>query len=198
MLFVGIFIKKSYIFSVSTLTIFLSCFLKECNIDFFSDKILFIISTFLLSSCDSIFFCSVLVCRLSINITCRFLWLEGSGFGFSVGSVSVTVLVFCWHISFTYGRAKAGRPARTYIQQLCEDTGCSPEDLPDAVNDREKWRERVRDIRACGTTWWWWWFVRAFPIFQGQKTKLSLLFPNLVSESLACCLTFSDFSPDFY
>ena len=27
----------------------------------------------------------------------------------------------------TYGRAKAGRPARTYIQQLCEDTGCSPE-----------------------------------------------------------------------
>ena len=55
----------------------------------------------------------------------------------------------------TNGRAKAGRPARTYIQQLCEDTGCSPEDLPEAMNDREKWRERVRDIRACGTTWWW-------------------------------------------
>ena len=45
-----------------------------------------------------------------------------------------------------YGRAKAGRPARTYIQQLCEDSGCSPEDLPEAMNDREKWRERVRDI----------------------------------------------------
>ena len=52
----------------------------------------------------------------------------------------------------TYGRAKAGRPARTYIQQLCEDTGCSPEDVPEAMNDREKWRERVRDIRASGTT----------------------------------------------
>ena len=52
----------------------------------------------------------------------------------------------------TYGRAKAGRPARTYIQQLCEDMGCSPEDLPEAMNDREKWRERVRDIRASGTT----------------------------------------------
>ena len=38
----------------------------------------------------------------------------------------------------TYGRAKAGRPARTYIQQLCEDTGCSPEDLLEAMNDREK------------------------------------------------------------
>ena len=47
-----------------------------------------------------------------------------------------------------YGRAKAGRPARTYIQQLCEDTGCSPQDLPEVMNDREKWRERVRDIRA--------------------------------------------------
>ena len=55
-----------------------------------------------------------------------------------------------------YGRAKAGRPAQIYIQQLCEDTGCSPEDLSETMNDREKWRERVRDIRACGTTWWWW------------------------------------------
>ena len=52
----------------------------------------------------------------------------------------------------TYGCAKAGRPARTYIQQLCEDTGCNPEDLPEAMNDREKWRERVRDIRAGGAT----------------------------------------------
>ena len=55
-----------------------------------------------------------------------------------------------------YGQAKAGRPARTYIQQLCEDTGCCPEDLPEVMNDREKWRERVRDIRTSGTTWWWW------------------------------------------
>ena len=52
----------------------------------------------------------------------------------------------------THGRAKAGRPARTYIQQLCEDTGCCPEDLPEAMNDREKWQEMVRDIRATSTT----------------------------------------------
>ena len=51
-----------------------------------------------------------------------------------------------------YRQANAGRPARTYIQQLCEDTGCSPEDLPEAMNNREKWREWVRDIRASGTT----------------------------------------------
>ena len=39
-----------------------------------------------------------------------------------------------------YGQAKAGRLPRTYIQQLCEDTGCSPKDLPEVMNDREKWR----------------------------------------------------------
>ena len=32
----------------------------------------------------------------------------------------------------THGRAKARRPARTFFQQLCEDTGCCPEDLPRA------------------------------------------------------------------
>ena len=57
--------------------------------------------------------------------------------------------VLLWNL--TYGRAKPGRPARTYLQQLCEDTGCSPEDLPKSMNDREEWRERVRDIRACDT-----------------------------------------------
>ena len=54
----------------------------------------------------------------------------------------------------TYGRAKAGRPARAYIHQLCEDTA----DLPEAMNDRKKWWERVRDIRSSGTTWWRWLF----------------------------------------
>ena len=67
----------------------------------------------------------------------------------------------------THGRAKAGRPARTYIQQLCEDTGCCPEDLPESMNDKEKWRERVRDIRATSTTWWWWWQFRIFVLLGG-------------------------------
>ena len=90
----------------------------------------------------------------------------------------------------TYGRAKAGRPkkARTYMQQLCEDTGCSFEDLPEAMDDREKWRERVRDIRASGTTSWSWWFyqlqlktkalVRKFEriVIKFYKKNVSLLF----------------------
>ena len=58
----------------------------------------------------------------------------------------------------SHGRAKAGRRARTDIQQLCVDTGCSPEDLPKAMDDSEVWRKRVRNIRADSRTWWWWWW----------------------------------------
>ena len=68
----------------------------------------------------------------------------------------------------THGRVKAGQPARTYIQQLCEDVGCSPGDLLEAMNDREGWRERVKDIRADGMTRWWWFKVI------GNLDKLSL------------------------
>ena len=79
----------------------------------------------------------------------------------------------------TYGRAKARRPPRTYIQQLCEDTGCSPEDLPEAMNDREKWQERVRDIRVCGTTWWWWWWYWLYLDFVLISSKITLLYWHL-------------------
>ena len=74
----------------------------------------------------------------------------------------------------THGRAKAGRPARTYIQQLCEDTGCCPEDLPRAMNDREEWRERVRDIRAASTIWWWWWLLFIIRYLFANITALKL------------------------
>ena len=47
----------------------------------------------------------------------------------------------------SHQRAKAGHPARTYIQQLCIDTGCSLKDLLEAMDDREGW---------WGDPWWWW------------------------------------------
>ena len=60
----------------------------------------------------------------------------------------------------SHRRAKTGRPARTYIQQLCADTGCSLKDLPEAMDHREGWWERVREIRGGGTTRWWWrWYI---------------------------------------
>ena len=53
----------------------------------------------------------------------------------------------------SHGRAKAGRPARTYIQQLCVDTGCSSEGPMEAIDDRDEWRGvRVRDIHAGEVT----------------------------------------------
>ena len=85
-----------------------------------------------------------------------------------------------------YGQAKGGWPARTYIQQLCEDTGCSPEDLPEAMNDREKCRERVRDIRASGTTWWWranvvMLFKMIVNVISGAQSAGAVEYPNWVS-----------------
>ena len=49
----------------------------------------------------------------------------------------------------SHGRTKAGQPARTYRQQFCADTGCNPEDLPEIMDEREGWQERVRDIHAA-------------------------------------------------
>ena len=60
--------------------------------------------------------------------------------------------ILLWTLS--HDRTKEGRPTWTYIQQLCDDTGWSPGDLPEAMNNSEGWRERVRDIRADGTRWW--------------------------------------------
>ena len=59
----------------------------------------------------------------------------------------------------SHGQAKAERPARTDIQQLCADTGSNLEDLLGPMDDRERWQERVREIHASSTTWWWWWHI---------------------------------------
>ena len=61
--------------------------------------------------------------------------------------------VHLWTLS--HGRAKAGRPTRTYIQQLRADRGCSPEEQPEAMDDRKGWRGRVKAIHADGATWWY-------------------------------------------
>ena len=84
----------------------------------------------------------------------------------------------------THGRAKAGRPARTYIQQLCEDMGCCPEDLPRAMNDREEWRERVRDIRATSATSWW------LLLLILTSTCLGLFYAKIFKNRIHCTFLF--------
>ena len=44
----------------------------------------------------------------------------------------------------SHGRTKFGRITRTYIQQLCANTGCRLEDITRAMDE---WRERVRETR---------------------------------------------------
>ena len=70
----------------------------------------------------------------------------------------------------------------TYIQHLCEDTGCSPEDLPEAMNNREKWLARVREILARGTTWYIYIYIYIVVIGWCLRFSLSLS----LSLSLSC------------
>ena len=60
--------------------------------------------------------------------------------------------IFLWTPSPS--RAGVGHPLRTYLQQLCTDTGCSLEDLPNAMDDRDEWQERFREIHASSMTRW--------------------------------------------
>ena len=81
------------------------------------------------------------------------------------------------------GLAKAGRPVRTYIQQLWANTGCYPEDLPETMDNREAWRERVREIRADSEIWWRWWVFSSEPLYTNVlitfKIIFCFLFPQL-------------------
>ena len=48
-------------------------------------------------------------------------------------------------MTFFYGHASVGRLARIYLHQLCVDIGYSLENLPEAIDDRDKWRESGRE-----------------------------------------------------
>ena len=46
------------------------------------------------------------------------------------------------------------------------------------MNDRKKWREIVRDIRAGGTTWWWWWLFIIRNMKTNAQRRLNLTIKN--------------------
>ena len=62
--------------------------------------------------------------------------------------------VFQWTPS--HGRASVKRLTRTYLQKLCTDTGCSLEDLTEAIDDKDEWWQResvcVREISTNSMT----------------------------------------------
>ena len=78
--------------------------------------------------------------------------------------------ILLWTLS--HGWAKAGQLARTYIQQLCADTGYSLEDLLGAMDDRDGWWEKVKEICASSTTWWWWWYMSYYEHLTLMVNKL--------------------------
>ena len=111
-----------------------------------------------LSVCLSLSLCPCLS-HLRISIyPCIYVWFVGWVLYRYLLPNSVYIYIFVELISnvqlwtSSLGRAKAERPARTYIQQLCVDKGCSSEYLPEGMDDRKGWRERVKDIHADGAT----------------------------------------------
>ena len=48
----------------------------------------------------------------------------------------------------THGRTSVGRPALNYINQLADDIGCLPQELPSLMQERGNWKGRVDEIRV--------------------------------------------------
>ena len=95
-----------------------------------------------------------------ITKTIKVRWTRHAGHSWrSKGELISDILL--WNPS--HGRTKAGQPARTYIQQLCADTGCILEELLGAKDDSDRRWERVRDIRTGSATSWWWWNLLKSP-----------------------------------
>ena len=63
-------------------------------------------------------------------------WWKGHA-GYCWGSRDELISdVLLWIL--TYGRVSVGQPAKTYLYQACMDTGCSFEDLLEAMDDRDR------------------------------------------------------------
>ena len=77
----------------------------------------------------------------------------------------------------SHGRANVEQLVRTYLPQLCTNTGCRQGDPPKAIDDRDEWRGTVEEIRARRYTrwwwwwWWWWWKLHIRQVWAGKKNN---------------------------
>ena len=55
-------------------------------------------------------------------------------------------LLLLW--SPSRGRRRVGHPAITYIDQICRDKGCLPNDLPALLQDCDGWHDKLMNARA--------------------------------------------------
>ena len=93
----------------------------------------------------------------------------------------------------SHGHDSIGRLTRTYLQQFCTDTGWSLEDQPEAMDDRNEWRKRIKRVCAGIVNWLlllftpWEFFTSAladgFSLeFEWQRVSLSHQDPSHYSE----------------
>ena len=102
-----------------------------------------------------------------ITKTIQIRWTRHAGHCWRSGDKLVTDVIL-WIPS--YGRAKVGRPARTYIQQLCANTEYRLENLLGAIDDIDEWWERVREIHIGSMTWWF--CTNTYSCFFGNRVSL--------------------------
>ena len=67
------------------------------------------------------------------------------------GEVKTRLLAMCCYGYPIHGRRSRGRPVKTFVDQLMEDTSCNYKELPNAMMNREEWRVRVNQCRASPT-----------------------------------------------
>ena len=63
---------------------------------------------------------------------------------------------------------------------------CNPEDLPEAMDDREGWRDRVWETCADSATWWWW--QRIITVSFLTRNDIICLVPSQIDLSRIICI----------
>ena len=87
--------------------------------------------------------------------------------------------VLLWTPAHT--RTKAGRPARTYIQQFCEDMDIA------LRTHQKRWTIERSGERGSGISvlvaWWWWWWYKSMGVLDILLLLHIFFFPGLFNKT---------------
>ena len=157
----------------------------------------------LLYSCNTESLTKCLEKKLDENCTCYMLFwihsgsntLQNSSYMATYLPISSIILIRqvrhagnCWwrkekflsdvQLIPTHGHTSVVWPSKTYIHQLCADTGCPLENLSRMMANKDRSQERVKGIHSANTFW------SLSPSSQiYQNYKLTILIPGCLLES---------------